>query len=681
MVPHAAADLDDNVRAFFDAAVNYCDTWKMKFAAQYGVSLHTLRKIFPKTRWEELQRGWLLERVRRATDEVFIECNLRDDFTQERILRRLQNLWVHRGVVLEDVAAAWRTRRVELPTKEDKVQAIIDRLIAEGIPADEINSYKLRKELGTGFDVQADWVVRLVRKAKRHQLKQAKSLTRQLHAGATAMSSSTPGSRLYAEELDLRYDCDSQLLRRALLRPDIAEVAWPLLYEAALSGRNAPSTITQWFRWFRAVGELFGEQIPDATKATLRKIQAMWVGGKDKWKPWKRDAIKTILLKLFNQLVILAEDHPGIDRREMLLISGWLSLTSHSKKVMPGDVLSADELDAVISACLADVKGGMDFISEGPELLSLGTKPAVGPNAAPLVRWGIALMILIMLLTGLRRQSVIRIKVGDWVALHPNMFALVWRHGKKREEHAAVLPATLAGLLDDYARANHELRNAFGTEWVFILASKDGYWQAEPIPNAMSNYLRRFVKRHSTTRAGKLVKLTSQITRRTFVTRGLYEGQSIWALRLQLGHRSLTTTMRYGKFDVFEHPAQVGPALDIHGLRALSLWRGPVVLNDLGAAEREQLLALRPERDQGVGLCRHGSCKKIDEGPLPPCSLCEHLVTGREFFGAWDVEQARRESGLVKLEGMSEMERTLSHRRQQYALFMSNYARLKGESA
>jgi hypothetical protein len=171
------------------------------------------------------------------------------------------------------------------------------------------------------------------------------------------------------------------------------------------------------------------------------------------------------------------------------------------------------------------------------------------------------------------------------------------------------------------------------------------------------------------------------MARRTYVTRELYDGQSIWSLRLQLGHKRLESTLRYGKCDMFEHPAQVGPALDTHGRCALTLWRGPVVLISLDAAEREQLLELRPERDQGLGLCRHGSCKKIDEGPLPPCSMCEHLVTDREFFGAWDAEKVGRESGIVTLEGVPGRERLLSHRRQQYALFMSNYTRLKGEFA
>jgi hypothetical protein len=681
MVQDIPTDLDERIRACFDAAESYCDTRKKNVAAQLGLSRSVAAKVFPRARWKELQREWLLVRVRRAADEVFNESNFREDFSRERIVRRLRSLGAKEVGVARFVDAEWRSRRMELATKEEKVRAIVDRLISEGITVNEMNGHRLQEELGTGFSTQVAWVIQMIRKAKGQILSQAGNSGRQSHVGMAVTTTSPSCDCLNTDELDLRDEFRSGKLFRHNLRPDIAEVAWPLLREDALSGQYATSTIVSRFWGYRKAGELLGEQVPDLKKATLSGIQARWAGYKHDGKLSKRGVIKAALINLFSQLVILSEGRPEIDRREMLLIASWLSLTPNPRHADACDVLSADEQDVIIKSCLADVKEGMKFIAEGHELLDLSTRQSNGINATPLVRWGSALMIIIMLLTGLRRQSVINLQVGDWAAIHPGMFALIWRHGKKREERVAVLPATLAGLLDDYAEANRELREAFNTERVFILGSQDGYWQAELLPQTTAHHFGHFVKRHAVTRAGKPLKLTSQLTRRTFVTRELYEGQSVWALQLQLGHMRLESTLRYGKLDMYEHPARVGAALDSHGRCALTFWRGPIVLMALDAPERERLLELRSERDQGLGLCRYRSCKKINEGILPPCSLCEHLITGREFFGTWDAEQARREQGLVKLEGLPRQETLLSHHRQQYALFMANYDRLKAESS
>lgn len=595
-------------------------------------------------------------------------------------MRRLRSTGMKGAFVERYVETEWRTRRMELPTKEEKAQAIIDRLISENVPADEITVSRLRKELGTSLHGHETWTFQMIRKARHRQIARATSSTQQMDEVAGVHPHPVSESAIDTDELDMRDGCGGTVIRRRQLRPDVAEIAWPLLCEAAQSGQYALSTISNKFLGYKLAGEVLGQQVPDVTKADLRAIQAAWLGHKDNVTLSHRIRIKAALTSLFSRLVILSEGRPEIDRREMLLIASWLNLTPNPTPTAQSDVLSADELDAVIKACLTDITEGTHFIMGDVELLSLCTRPTrVRPNASPLIRWGVALMILLMFLTGLRRQSVITLRVGDWVELHPGVFALIWRHGKKREERVAVLPASLASLLDNYAQANRELRETFGTDRLFIFGDKSGYWQAETPVTSVTERTKCFVKRHAITHAGEPITLGSQLARRTYVTRELYEGQSVWALRLQLGHIRLESTLRYGKFDMFEHPAQVGTALDTYGHRTLALWRGPVVLESLDAPERARLLGVCSERDQGVGLCRHESCKKINEGALPPCSLCEYLVTGREFFGAWDAEQARRERGIAQLEGVSGRERLLSDRRQQYALFKSNYERLKGE--
>src|SRR5438874_3043606 len=78
--------------------------------------------------------------------------------------------------------------------------------------------------------------------------------------------------------------------------------------------------------------------------------------------------------------------------------------------------------------------------------------------------------------------------------------------------------------------------------------------------------------------------------RRTFTTRALYEGQSLEALRSQLGHTTIMSTLLYSKLDLFEHPGQVRAPLDLYGRHALTLWKTPLLLDELPPEERVRLL-------------------------------------------------------------------------------------------
>jgi hypothetical protein len=169
--------------------------------------------------------------------------------------------------------------------------------------------------------------------------------------------------------------------------------------------------------------------------------------------------------------------------------------------------------------------------------------------------------------------------------------------------------------------------------------------------------------------------------RRTYATRELYRGRNLWALRFQLGHEDIKTTLGYIKFDRYEHPAEVRDALDRHGRNILALWKKPLLLQNLDSEERTALLRLRNEREQDVGLCRHEHCLKAAAGNPPPCSLCEHLVTGPEFFIAWDNELDRRERGIEELRTEYGSDHTVTQLSYQLEQFKANYAYLKGRSS
>ena len=156
-------------------------------------------------------------------------------------------------------------------------------------------------------------------------------------------------------------------------------------------------------------------------------------------------------------------------------------------------------------------------------------------------------------------------------------------------------------------------------------------------------------------------------------------GRNIWALRLQLGHSSVRTTRGYAKFDLYEHPGEVGSALDEYGRSSLTLWHHPLLLEELEQAERTRLLGLREERHQDVGLCRFDGCVKAEHGNPPPCSLCEHLVTGPSFIKEWDLEQKRRELEIERLRSTHGAPHLLAQKKSQHEMFKINLAFVKGE--
>jgi|SRR5215207_1905842 len=125
MKKYTATELDEKVRAFFDAAESYCDTLKKNFAAQLGVNMEVAAKMVSRARWKELQREWLLVRVRRAVGEIFNESTFRADFSRARIARRLRSSGVNGVDVAPYIDAEWHSRRVHLPTKEEKVRAMV----------------------------------------------------------------------------------------------------------------------------------------------------------------------------------------------------------------------------------------------------------------------------------------------------------------------------------------------------------------------------------------------------------------------------------------------------------------------------------------------------------------------------------------------------------------------------
>lgn len=666
-------NLEHSAKTFFQRARSIKDTQRKKFVAEYRLTEKLATQIFPKNRWKELQNEWALLRVKQALDEAYNSAIVRERFTIEQIIRLLKGTGILHLRFKALAGNEWRERRMQLPTIKEKVLMTIKDLVARRIPAGELTNKLIHKNTGLGHSQQGTWFRDAVLAARRELLE---------HRTCNDIPQPPEGIRplaipggwidLDADVWNLRSGSGSYL-NRSLLRTDLADIAWPQMQDALLEQRLTCRTVSDHYTGYRLAGELLGDEIPDVRKATLERVQRAWLKYKGKQSRVKR--VLAALIRIFTHLYNLSTEVSGIDRNEMLLISCWLyTSVSVGRISRKDDFLSEKEMNETITGCLIDIKAGLDFTETEVDLLSLSAQPGAKENAAVVVEWGWSLMLLLMLFTGLRRESVANLKIGDWSEIRPGLFALIWSHGKKREEKVLVLATSVALLLDQYVQRTTKIRDALGTENVFLTRDGHGYWSAHQKFDYLVRCLRLFIKRHGIERNRKPLKLNCLILRRTYVTRELYMGRNIWALRLQLGHSSIRTTKRYAKFDLYEHPGEVGEALDEHARSSLTLWHHPLLIADLDQSERNRLLGLREERHQDVGLCCNDGCVKMTSGSPPPCSLCEYLVTGPEFLSEWNMEQKRRELEMKRLRLTPGADHLLAQRKSEYELFKVNLA-------
>ena len=239
-------------------------------------------------------------------------------------------------------------------------------------------------------------------------------------------------------------------------------------------------------------------------------------------------------------------------------------------------------------------------------------------------------------------------------------------------DKVAALPEVLAEMLDEYVRCFEGLRRGLNTDRVFLSREYRGSWQVLDYVVTLSRAMKDFVIRHEITRDGEPIELSSMILRQTYTTRELSDGRDIWLLRLQLGHKSIKTTMLYAKFEQFEHPRQVSGALDGWGRNVLGLWHKPILLDELTNEERLHLLNEGESRHVEGGRCRHAGCIKITVGSPPPCTQCEHLVTGPEFLPEWDTIHVEREKEIKQLKLDDPNGHQLAQKKFQFEWFKSN---------
>jgi hypothetical protein len=561
---------------FFAEAKAFDELTMINFAVFAGVNRATVEHNFPRGQWPALKDKWLLKRLRRVMNEVHSDARVRKDFSVEKIIR---GVGIGRSKFFRLLGAEWRTRSAALPTVKQKLTATIDSLVDADIPLANLTRNRVLKDAGVQPIYQDErWLSTLLRNARRKLSKKPSPQFTNPPPGVNARFIRDRWIDLDADVWDLRGE-KGQILRRGRLREDLTEAAWELLREELRASDLTPRTLTAHCRNFIWAGDMLGREVSDWRTASLESVQRAWLSYKGT--PERRRGARWALIRLFRTNIALAGDTKrSTSRSDIIKIAVWLRTMGKIPSTQDRkDFLSEDEVHKIINACLADIKAGIAFTESEVDLLGMSTWPNVIVNSAPVAQWAVALLVLVAVFTGLRRGSIKVLNVRDLMETSKGRFALAWCHGKTKKEKLAVIPLLIAQHLRLYIGRTEKLRKALGSESIFLTGNQRGDWSEFPCEASVNIRLQNFARRHHIEREGIPVALGCTMLRRSYTTRQLYDGQSIWALRLQLGHASVRSTQGYAKFDRYEHSAQVREALDEHGRLALGSWRNPVIPN------------------------------------------------------------------------------------------------------
>lgn len=650
-------------RSFFAEAQTYSDLQQCKFARSAGIGERTMVTVFHRKLWARMRHKWARKKIRPKMKEVFAASVTRKDFLVEKII---DDTGITKATFHRALGEEYRSLRASLLTGPEVVLRTIDRMIEEGSPITEFTKKKVFRTAGVSPEA-GPWLYNALRRAILKLKRRGSRKEAVPPEGIEARE--VPGGFVNLDDVVWDLGIGHGLIRKDRLRQDFAEIAWSHLISELRARRLQLSTVQNHYLDFITVAECLGDKIRDVRESTLADVQQAWTLFAKRSS--KLQCARWALLQIYYTLICQSEEDRTLNRSEMIAIFVWLKELKASAKVPSDNFLSASELDSVVDGCLKDIQDGMRFAEETPAWASFSTKPNGRENAAAVSSWGYALVILLLSFTGLRRQSALRLRLGDWRELRPEVFAVAWRHIKKKEEKVALMPDVLAKLLEDYVRYTANLREMLGTDLVFLGGDHFGNWQ--PLnPEVLLKRMSDFVRRYRILRDEAPIDLTPMVLRRTYATRELYDGNNIWLLRIQLGHDSLRTTLKYIKFDRFEHPQYVSGPLDAWGRNVLGPWHTPRLLDELSEEERADITSGGESRRVEGGVCRNASCVKAKAGSPPPCTLCEHLVTGAEFLDEWQSLRAEREGEIEALKRDDPGGHLVAQRRFQLELFKSN---------
>lgn len=582
-----------------------------------------------------------------AIDDRIIEAGSRLSESGRRVsmaaLAEASGLSRYR-VSLSPVAQAMCER---LPPNE-RLQAALELISASAATQDDMTRRMVERAAGTSFDRSPEVLAEFRRRKAG------------LPMGARSVQAE-PGS----------IPTGRGFLLSSGLRADVRTLMWSYLEWSARTGRAVRARFSN----LRTAERVLVRHIPDVRGMRLPQLQRAWAHS-DLAGHAAQNA-RSGLRDLLEVLVLDAIEDESLDGAELARCAEWLAQTRVSEPRPSERALTAAESDDLVAACLRSILAGHEKASSLPDLAAVSTHSRAHASASAIVDWGLALMVLVARFTGLRIESLARLRTADIHEIGPSTYGLTWRHGKKNEERMAVVPASVAFLMLEYARALDPVRRRLDTEVLFIRQGRGGTWA--PADARMSHKVVVFIRRSSPGLDPEAATLTAM--RRTFATRALAEGRSIYAVAAQLGHVALSTTLGYVKWDRAEHAVETRGALDRFGRVVLDRWHRPRLAEELSESDRAGLYAQAAEVSCEVGLCSAGSCVMLDgPGAPPPCQACEHLVTDPGFFPAWENDLEHRRLRVMHLSGDARFGTVAASEEAQLAEIERIYADLRAEA-
>ena len=649
-------------RLFFEAKqVSELTIEKILALAGEPAKRGAFRRVFPGDAFVHLRQVWVRQHIEHAITTAFASAQAPRDVT----LQHIADLAGCGIATVQRLAGSQIAARRRALSDQHILQAI-ERLVEARIAPQEYTQERVCAEAGIFIRLRGD-LLRAFEDGLERLMRYREQQQRRV-PGTT--SASIQGGWINVDEPVWYLAPIEKTIRRDQLRPDIAAIAWPLLREEALTASPSASTLHGHHQSCLVVAKLLGDAVPDIRSLTLAQLQQAW----SRWEAsiQVRRHARTMLVRLLDSLISKSTAEMVRQVQEYALARQWLQMIRFRDSAADKTYLSEEEFDQVLDGCLKDIMLGMTYVQQAGSADGQVCADLHVRQTEPVLYWGTGLIVLIMAFTGLRRQSIARLSIDDIAPIGPQAFALAWGHGKPGKQRIAVIPAVVAEYMHSYIHATGLIRTRLDTQQIFFARDQNLRWNRMTIPRVSQACL-YFCTRHGLTRSGSPLRLGTTILRRTYVTRALYELPSIAALQAQLGHNDARTTLAYLQHDRFEHPAQVDHALDAFGRKVLARWHTPILLADLPDAERQALLSVRLAHEQEVGMCRQNCCVKLDGGHVPPCSLCEHLVSGPEYLVAWERENVFRQQHLEQLAKMPKAELLLAQMKGQYERFLANY--------
>ncbi len=287
-------------------------------------------------------------------------------------------------------------------------------------------------------------------------------------------------------------DSRNGVISRAALRPDVGAIGWPLITATRNRSEDESSATLSLHQALRAAGELLGTSSPDVENLTLTSVQESWAtfrGSESRRRQGRRGAL--LLIEVMLSRAFESEEE---DATELASIDEWLRATSASRPDRRDDALSAEQSELLVTGCLAVITSGRQRMAAISDVLDHSFQSTASDNVAAVADWGLALLIIVARFTGLRARSLVTLRPTDLYEIGPDAFALLWRHEKKTEEHVAVVPASVAFLMKDYAHSLALLRSQVNTEYLFLGRGRSDAWV--PLAAGQNNRLPLFLERH-----------------------------------------------------------------------------------------------------------------------------------------------------------------------------------------